>query len=301
MDWLNYHHLQYFWVVAKEGGVRQAAEQLHVSQPSISAQINLLEESLGTPLFRRSGRRLVLTDTGQVVFRYAADIFGLGRELLNAVNQRPGPRPIRFHIGITDTVPKPIATAILQPVWRLPQPVRVVCRETSLTALLPDLAAHRLDLVVADEPAQCSLPYKTYNHHLGSCGITYCAAPKLAATLRRQFPHSLHGAPALLPAENTATRMVVEKWLRGLGIQPLPMGEFEDFALMNALAADGLGFVPIPTVAAAEARRRYGLQPIATVAECAIHFYAITAERKLKHPAIVAITETARYKLFGGD
>lgn len=299
MEWLNYHHLLYFWVVAKHGSVRAAAEHLHISQPSISAQIHQLEDALGEKLFARRGRRLVLTDAGQLAFRYADEIFSIGHELLTAMKQQPCPRPIRFAVGITDTVPKLVTAEILKPVWRLPQPVRVVCRETNLNDLVPELAAHRLDLILADEPVQCSLPYKTFNHLLGSCGVTFCAAPKLAAKLRRGFPRSLHGVSALLPAENTPLRMLVDKWFAAAGVRPLILGEFEDAAFMKTLAADGLGFVPLPSVVLDEAAKRYGLRRIAEADSCVCQFYAVTAERRLKHPAIVAITETARVKLFG--
>jgi LysR family transcriptional activator of nhaA len=299
MEWLNYHHLLYFWLVAKEGGVRQAAEQVHISQPSISAQVHQLEDALGEKLFERRGRRLVLTDAGQLAFRYAEEIFGLGRELLTTIRQQPGARPIRFAVGITDTVPKLISLEILRPVWQLPQPVRVVCRETNLNDLVPELAAHRLDLILTDEPVQCSLPYKTFNHLLGGCGVTFCAAPSLAAKLRRGFPRSLHGAPALLPAENTPLRMLVDKWFATAGVQPRTLGEFEDAAFMKSLAADGLGFVPVASVILNEAAKRYGLRRIAEADGCLCQFYAITADRKLTHPAIVTITEAARSKLFG--
>jgi LysR family transcriptional activator of nhaA len=298
VEWLNYHHLLYFWMVAKEGSVRRAAEVLHISQPSISSQIHQLEDAFGEKLFQRTGRSLTLSDAGQLVFRYAEDIFSLGRELLTVIKQQPGPRPIRFAVGITDTVPKLISAEILKPVWQLPQPVRVVCSETNLNALVPDLAVHRLDLILTDEPLQCSLPHKTFNHRLGGCGVTLCAAPKLAVQLRRGFPRSLHGAPALLPAENTPLRMLVDQWFVAAGVRPRTLGEFEDAAFMTTLAAEGLGFVPVPSLVLDEAAKRYGLQRIAEARGCTCQFYAVTAERRLKHPAIVAITESARYKLF---
>jgi len=298
MEWLNYHHLLYFWFVAKEGSVRAAAEQLHIAQPSISAQVHQLEEAFGEKLFRRSGRGLALTDAGQLVFRYADDIFSLGRELLSAVKQRPGPRAIPFHVGIMDSLPKLVTAEILKPILRLPQPVRVVCRERDLVSLLHELAAHRLDLLLADGPASRTLPVKTFSHLLGSCGVTFCAAPKLAAQLRRGFPRSLHGAPALLPTENTALRMTVDKWFDSVGVKPMIVAELEDSSLMKAMAMDGQGFVPVPSVVAAETDKRYGFQRIADVEACACQFYAITVERKLKHPAAVAITESAPLELF---
>jgi len=298
MEWLNYHHLLYFWMVAKEGSVRAAAEQLHIAQPSISAQVHALEEAFGDRLFCRSGRGLALTEAGQLVYSYADDIFSLGRELLNAVKQRPGPRVIPFNVGVMDSLPKLVTVEILKPVFQLPQPVRVVCRERDLAVLLDELSAHRLDLVLADGPASRALPVKTFSHLLGSCAVTFCAAPKLAARLRRGFPRSLHLAPALLPTENTALRMALDKWFDSVGVKPAILAELEDSALMKAMATDGQGFVPVPSVVANEAARHYGFKRIADVEACSCEFYAITVERKLKHPAAVAITESAKVALF---
>src|SRR5512136_1718638 len=206
MEWLNYHHLRYFWVVAKEGSLKKAAEKLHVSQPSISEQIKELEEALGEALFRRVGRANVLTDAGQVVLRYAEEIFGLGAELMRAVKQRPGLQSLRFYVGVADALPKLVVNDILKPALSMPQTVHVICREGKMEDLVAQLAAHRLDLVLADEPASSSLKFRTFTHLLGESGVTFCAAPKLATRLRRRFPTSLHEAPALLPTENMALR-----------------------------------------------------------------------------------------------
>ena len=298
MEWLNYHHLLYFWTVAKEGSLRKASEKLHVSQPSISAQISALEKALDEPLFRRSGRTKTLTETGRVVLGYAEDIFSLGREMMNTVRHRPGERPARFHVGVADSVPKFIAYEILRPVFQLRPPVQMICREGKVEALLGQLAAHRLDIVLADEPASSALKFKTFNHLLGASDVTFCAAPPLAAKLSRKFPQSLHGAPALLPAENTAYRMALEKWFDSLGIRPRTVAEFEDTALMHLAVVDGLGFVPVHTAIASRAVKQYGWTVIGRAAQCSGHFYAITAERRLKHPAILAITEHAQFKLF---
>lgn len=298
MEWLNYHHLLYFWTVAKEGGLRKASEKLRVSQPSISAQISALEKALGEPLFRRSGRTKTLTETGRVALGYAEDIFSLGREMMNTIKRRPGERPARFHVGVADSVPKFIAYEILRPVFRLQSPVQMICREGKVDALLGQLAAHRLDIVLADEPASSALKFKTFNHLLGASDVTFCAAPPLAAKLRRKFPQSLHGAPALLPAENTAFRMALEKWFDSLAIRPRTVAEFEDTALMHLAVMDGLGFVPVHTAIARPAMQQFGWKVIGHAPQCSGHFYAITAERRLKHPAILAITEHAQFKLF---
>lgn len=298
MEWLNYHHLRYFWTVARKGGVRKAAEELHVSQPSISAQLRLLEESLGQKLFRRSGRNLVLTETGQLVLNYADEIFSAGRELMNAVKQRPGKHPVRVNIGLTDAFPKLIAFQILRAAFRSEAAVHMICREGEIGPLVSHLQAHRLDIVLADEPASSALKAKTFNHRLGRSGITFCAVPSLAAKLRRNFPQSLDGAPALLPTQNMGMRAALETWFDSKAIRPRLVGEFEDSALMEVCSTGGRGFTAVHTVVDRAALKHFGLRVIARVDECGTDFYAITAERRVKHPAAVAITEHAYSSVF---
>lgn len=298
MEWLNYHHLRYFWTVARKGGVRKAAEELHVSQPSISAQLRLLEESLGQKLFRRSGRNLVLTETGQLVLNYADEIFSAGRELMNAVKQRPGKHPVRVNIGLTDAFPKLIAFQILRAAFRSEAAVHMICREGEIGPLVSHLQAHRLDIVLADEPASSALKAKTFNHRLGRSGVTFCAVPSLAAKLRRNFPQSLDGAPALLPTQNMGMRAALETWFDSKAIRPRLVGEFEDSALMEVCSTGGRGFTAVHTVVDRAALKHFGLRVIARVDECGTDFYAITAERRVKHPAAVAITEHAYSSVF---
>jgi len=298
VEWLNYHHLRYFWTVARKGGVRKAAEELHVSQPSISAQLRLLEESLGQKLFRRSGRNLVLTETGQLVLNYADEIFSAGRELMNAVKQRPGKHPVRVNIGLTDAFPKLIAFQILRAAFRSEAAVHMICREGEIGPLVSHLQAHRLDIVLADEPASSALKAKTFNHRLGRSGVTFCAVPSLAAKLRRNFPQSLDGAPALLPTQNMGMRAALETWFDSKGIRPRVVGEFEDSALMEVCSTGGRGFTAVHTVVDRAALKHFGLRVIARVDECGTDFYAITAERRVKHPAAVAITEHAYSSVF---
>jgi LysR family transcriptional activator of nhaA len=298
MDWLNYHHLRYFQAVAREGGVRQAAERLHVSQPSISAQLKLLEESLGAPLFRRQGRVKVLTEAGQVALRYADEIFNLGNELVTALRQGPTARSLRLHVGVADAVPKLVTHIVLQAVFDLPQAIHVVVREGKVDELVAQLAAHRLDIVLADEPVSSVHQVRVYNHHLGDSGASFSASPSLARRLRRGFPDSLQGAPALLPAEGSSFRRSLEKWFHKEGLQPQVVADFDDGALMKVVAAAGKGFVALPSVVAEEAQARYGLQVFGEVPECQDSVYAITAERRLDHPAVTAITERAK-TLFG--
>ena len=290
MKFLNYHHLRYFWVVAKEGSLRKAADALHVSQPTISAQIAALEGVLDEKLFHRGGRALALTEAGHRVLSYAEEIFSLGQELLDDARQRPSVRPLRVHIGITDSLPKLVSYEIIKPIFKLAQPVQTVCREGKVADLLSQLAAYRLDIVLADEPAPSSLPIKAFNHLLGECGLSFCAEPKLAATFKHKFPKSLNGAPVLLPANNTVLRQSLEKWFQTENIRPRLMAEFDDAALMKIAAADGLGFFAIPTLVVKETVARYEFQIIGRTETCRQQFYAISAERKLTHPAILAMT-----------
>jgi LysR family transcriptional activator of nhaA len=290
MEWLNYHHLRYFYAVAKEGSLAKAAEKLRVSQPSISAQLADLEEALGVPLFRRSGRSKVVTDAGQLVLGYAEEIFQLGQEMLNAVKSRPSARALRLYVGVTDSFPKLLTNDILKPVFAMSQPVHVVCREGKMEDLLAQLAAHRLDIVLSDEPAPASAKIKTFNHPLGECGITFCALAPLARQLKGKFPRSLDGAPALLPTENTGIRRALEKWFHEIGVRPNVVAEFEDQALMKAMAASTPGFIIVPSLVAAEAMKHYGLQKFGATEKCRAQFFAVSAERRLTHPAVVRIT-----------
>ena len=282
----------------EKSSVRKAAEQLHVSQPSISAQLKLLEETLGQKLFQRSGRNLVLTEVGQLVLSYADEIFSMGRELMSAVKQRPGNRALRFNVGMTDALSKLIAFEILKPAFRFADPVHIVCRQAEIGPLINQLQAHRLDIVLADEPASSSL--KARHSIIGSAAPASPSAqcPRSQPKLRRNFPRSLNGAPALLPSENMGMRGALEKWFDAQGVRPRLVGEFEDSALMEVAASGALGFTTVHTVVDHAALKHYGLKVIAKVEECGSDFYAITAERRVKHPAAVAITEHAYSQLF---
>ena len=298
MEFLNYHHLRYFWTVAREGGLTKASAKLHVSQPTISAQIRALEGVLGDKLFRRAGRNLALTDAGQRVLGYAEEIFLLGNDLLSAVKQRPTSRPLRLNLGVADALPKMVTYHIIEPVFLLPQPVQISCWETSVSDMLLELASYRLDLVLADEPASSGVTTNVFNHLLGESGVSFCAASPLAAKLRRGFPKSLNGAPALLPMSNTGLRRSLEKWFHSVGVRPRLVGEFYDSAFLNVLALHGAGFIPVPTIVVQETITRFGLRVIGQTTECQQQFYAITPERKLTHPAVTAITNASSARLF---
>ncbi|MDQ8184598.1 LysR family transcriptional regulator [Pelagicoccus sp. SDUM812002] len=299
MDFLNYHHLRYFWAVAKTGSIRIAAEELGVSQPSISAQLRLLEDSLGEKLFHRKGRNLVLTEQGQLALTYADEIFATGRELTNAISQGTSSRALRLNVGMTDSFSKLIAFECLKPVYEHSSPTHVVTRQGELSVMIEKLQAHRLDLVLADEPATSSMKAKTYNHLLGRSGVTFCAAPKLSAKLRRNFPKSLNGAPAFLPSENMGMRWTLEAWFDKVGIRPRIVGEFEDYSLMQVASSGGFAFTTVHTIVEDAALKHFGLRVIAKVEECGSDFYAITGERRVKNPLAAKITEHVYAQLFG--
>lgn len=299
MDWLNYHHLLYFWSVAKHGTMMKACEELRLAQPTISGQIRLLENTLGEKLFVRTGRRLALTEMGHLVFKYAQDIFSTGQELMNTVKGQTNGRPARLVVGISDAVPKPLATRLLKSALKLYRPTRLICQEDKLRLLLADLTAHRLDLVIADTPAPPSIKEHTYSHPLGESGVTLFATAKLTAQYRRGFPQSLSGAPVLLPTSNAGLRRLVDQWLVNQGLHPNIVGEFDDSATLKAFGQDGHGIFPGASVIEKEICRQYRVQVVGQVEELKQHFYAITVERRLKHPAVLALVRTARQELLG--
>lgn len=298
MEWLNYHHLLYFWTTAKVGSVQKASEELRVSAPAISAQMKLLEEQLGEKLMSRSGRRLVLTDTGRTVFTYADEIFTLGREMLDVVKNRPIGRPLRLDVGIVDVMPKAIVHALLEPAMKLPDPVRIVCREASADQLLGRLATHELDVVLSDAPVDPTLRIRAYGHLLGESGTLFAANRHIALKYRRRFPGSLDGVPIFLPTDNTALRRNLDYWFETNAVRPLIIGEFEDHALLRAFGESGSAVFPLPAVMEAQIRKQKALAIVGRTDEVRTQFYAISAERKLQHPAVVAITKAARSRLF---
>jgi len=295
---INYKHLHYFWVVAKEGGIARASERLHLTPQTISGQLSLLEENLGEALFNRVGRNLELTETGRLTLSYAEEIFALGGELEEVVRNLPHGRPLVFKVGVADVVPKSIAYRLLAPALQLPEPVRIVCRENNLEALLAELALHKIDLVIADSPIPHDINVRGFNHQLGECGISFFAAPQLAQTVSEDFPQSLRGAPILLPGEMTVAQSRLLKWFDKLHIHPRIVGEFDDSALMKAFGQAGVGVFIAPTPIAAEVEKQYGVVVIGQTDEVREQFYAISVERKITHPAVAAITETAREWLF---
>jgi LysR family transcriptional activator of nhaA len=298
MEWVNYHHLLYFWVVAREGGLVPAGRVLRLTHPTLSAQIHALEGQLGEKLFTKVGRKLTLTAMGQVVFRYADEIFTLGREMVDTVKGRPGGQPIRLNVGIVDVVPKLIVRRLLQPALGLPDPVRLVCYEDSYEKLLTDLALHSLDIVISDAPVPPGSSVRAFNHLLGETGISFFGTRSLVQTHKRGFPGSLHDAPMLLPLENSILRRSLNQWFDRNGIKPRVVAEFEDSALLKVFGADGVGLFSAPTVVESEVIAQYGVQLLGRTDEVRERFYAISIERRLKNPAVVAISDAARHELF---
>lgn len=298
MEWLNYHHLLYFWTVVREGGVSRAAEKLRLAQPTVSAQVKLLEETLGQSLFDRLGRRLVLTDTGRVVYRYADEIFGIGRELMETLKGRAPGRPLHLTVGVANAVPKLIVHRLVQPAFQGEQAVHLECREGSTEALLAELATHALDIVIADVPPPPHVRVKVFGHLLGESNVTFFAAAPLAGKLKRRFPHSLNDVPMFLPTASTALRRSIDQWLESEDLHPRVIGEFDDSALMKAFGQAGTAVFPSPAVIESEVIRQYKVQVVGRVSSIRERYYAISAERRLKHPGVLAITNAARTELF---
>jgi len=298
LAWLNYHHLLYFWSVVREGGVARAAAKLRLSQPTVSAQVHQLEDALGAPLLRREGRGLVMTDTGRVVFRYADEIFGLGRELQETLRGRPSGRQAEMTVGVANAVPKLIVYRLLRPATRGPDKLTLVCREGSTEQLLTELASHGLDVLITDTPVAPHVRVKVFNHLLGESDTAFFGTREQAARLRRRFPKSLHGQPLLVPTRNTALRRGLDDWFEQSGIRPRVAGEFEDSALLKAFGqGDGVVF-PAPAAIARDVCRVYGVHVIGRTAEVREKYYAVSAERRVKHPGVLAITSAGRDELF---
>lgn len=292
---LNYHHLQLFWAVVQEGGVTRAGARLGLTQSTISGQLRLLEEALGVKLFEREGRRLVLTEAGKVTHRYADEIFSLGRELREVVRGEALSHPV-LNVGLSDTLPKAVAHRLLQGVLLVAPRPRLVCVEDRTERLLDELALHKLDVVLADAPMPANHRIRAFHHHLGASPLTWMAAPKLASRLAVDFPRSLDGSPVLLPTPAAAVRRRIDLWLEGQGLRPEIVAEFDDSALMKTFGQSGAGAFPVPLAVVELVAQQYGVAPIGTT-PVEEELYAITVERRIRNPAVAAITEAARRAL----
>lgn len=298
MNWLNYHHLLYFWTMAREGSISKAANSLHLSQPTISGQLRQLEKSVGSKLYERHGRDLRLTDTGKMVFDYAEEIFSTGQELMERLKGTQSGHSLVFTVGIPDFLPKQVAFRLIEPVFRMHQKIQVICNEGKLSDLLADLALHKADLILSDSPAGSQVSVKAYNHALGECGVSWVATKNLAALLRPGFPNSLAEQPLLLPNQNTVLRRSVEQWMDRQSFEPNVAAEIEDSALLKLLAAEGLGVAPVADSVLRDLEDRYGLHVVGRLNDVAIQFYAISVERKVTHPAVITILDAAKKRVF---
>jgi LysR family transcriptional activator of nhaA len=291
---LNFKQLHYFWRVAKAGSIARAAGQLRLAPQTISAQIGTLEGALGAELFRRVGRRLELTAAGELTLSYAEEIFQIGRELEANLRNQADSRDILFRVGVADVVPKSIAYRLLAPGLTFGGRVRLVCREDKLERLFAEIAVHRLDLVIADRPLPAALGVKGHSHSLGRTGLAFFAIPELAAGYRQGFPQSLSGAPMLIAGEGSTMQMGLTRWFSDHAIEPRIVGEFEDSALMKAFGKAGIGIFPAPTILAEEIEAQFGAVQIGQAEGLSTEYFAISVERKLTHPAVLAISEAAR-------
>ena len=296
--WLNYHHLLYFWTIVREGGISAASRKLRLAQPTVSSQLRALEDALGVQLFHRERGRLVLTETGAHVYRYADEIFTLGRELQDSLAGMTVARGPRLVVGVADEVPKLIVQVLLQPATELPGPVRLICYEDHQDRLLADLATHTIDVVIAEAPVPEGAPVRAHSHLLGESEIEIFGAAALAKRLRRDFPRSLDGVPLLVPLESTSTRRVLSTWFDEHEVRPQIRAELQDSALLGAFGRTGLGVFAAPLVIAHEVCAQYDVERVGTLEGLRQRYYALTVERRIRHPAVRALTESARSKVF---
>ncbi len=293
MSRINYHHLLYFWTVVKEGSIAKACKILHLSQPAISTQLRFLEESLNEKLLEREGRGLTPTAIGRLVYRYADEIFSLGREMMHTLQGLPTGRALKLRVGISDVVPKSVAFYLLEPALHLAEPVQLVCYEDRIENLCASLSLHELDIIISDAPIPPNTRIRGFNHHLGDCGVSIVGSRRLARQYRRHFPKSLQGAPFLLPLEGHSLRQSLDRWFEQTGIRPKIQGEFQDSALLQTFGQEGIGLFAVPNITLKRVVKNHDVIPLGPAKGVTEAFYAISIERKLKHPGVVAIVKKA--------
>jgi LysR family transcriptional activator of nhaA len=291
LDSLNYNHLYYFWMVAREGSIVAASRVLHVSQPTISGQIRLLEHNLGTNLFERVGRGLALTDPGRIAYRYADEIFANGRELLDALRRGDRKRPLRLAVGVAHVVPKLIAHQLLRPSRELDVPVRLTCIEDRPEKLAAELTVREIDVVLSDTPVTRQTGVRLRNDLLLECGLSFFANRDDARELAREFPGSLDGAPFLLPVHGSAVRRPLDLWFEERGVRPQVVAEFDDSALLKVFGGAGDGVFCAPSVIEEAVCNLYGARGVGRTDEIVERFYAISVEREVEHPGVAAIRQ----------
>ncbi len=295
---INYKHLRYFWMVAQEGSISSASKLLFLTPQTISGQLSQLEDQLGVKLFEKDGRNLKLTDAGEVVQGYANDIFSLGNELQEVLHNKPSKRRPQLKVGIANSIPKSVAYHLLEPALHMEDPIRIVCREDNLNALLRELAEHKLDLVISDRPMPNHSSIKGFNHHLGECGISFFCTSEIKRSLENDFPECLDNIPLLLPGDSSSLHTKLKEWFKSKSIYPLIVAEFDDGALMKAFGQKGEGVFIAPSVTAKEVESSYNVEVIGQTTEVLETFYAISIQRKVSHPIVATILNSAREQFF---
>jgi len=295
---INYKHLHYFWVVAKEESIAKASARLNITPQTISGQLGLLEKNLGVELFVKSGRNIEITETGRLVLNYTNEIFSLGNELEQVLHNESEERPTLFRVGVADVVPKSIAQRILLPALQMTEPTRMVCKETGLDTLLAELAIHRLDLVLADRPIPVTVSTRGFSHKLGECSVSFFAKEWLIDRFKGPFPHCLNGAPLLLPTSGNQLRADIDQWINKMRVRPKVVAEFDDSALMKSFGQEGVGFFIAPTVIRNEVEEQYKVKAIGQVGEIKESFYAISVERRISNPIASTVIKCASNLLF---
>lgn len=298
MQSINFKHLHYFWVVAHEGSIARAGEKLNITPQTISGQLTLLEERFGQDLFVRQGRNLAITEVGRLVLRYADDIFDLGKELTDVLRGVPAIGPAEFIVSASSALPKTIVYKIIEPALDQPHELSLTCKEGPVENILADLAVHEVDMVLTDTPLTSAFSIKAYNHFLGDAPLSFFATAELTSKYSKNFPESLHGAPMLIPTRQNAVRQLFDRWLDDTGIRPNVKGQFDDSALMKSFGQAGLGIFFMPSIIEQEVCNAFNVEVLGTISQIKQRFYAISAERKVKHPAVAAICDTARDKIF---
>ena len=290
---LNYNHLYYFYSVANEGSFTKASSVLHLTPQTISGQITSFESQIGVTLFDRKGKKLILSEIGQLIYSYADEIFQLGDELKNVIKTQEPAHWLTFTVGVTGVIPKVLAFQLLNPVLNMADSVRLICKEGHQDSLLAELAINKLDLVLTDQPLPMGSHIKAYNHRLTESGFTFFATKKLATICKKNFPHSLSGQPFLMQGKNTAVRQRLSAWLEKYNVIPNIIAEFDDSALLKSFGQEGYGVFTAPTLIEDTIMSQYHVKIVGRTEEFKEHYYVISPERRLKHPAILEIVNAA--------